>query len=149
MNYDELVALLRGPNPGYAEASAAAQAIESLQARVAELEAERDEWLQKWRWERSHGCPDWGNHTSDGKDRVCWHRLPESWHDLRADKERLEDELAAARALLMNCRHILNAYDKAYGRGENFQRYDLPLLLSGIDAALAAPEEGTCHDCHR
>lgn len=55
----------------------------------------------------------------------------------------LQTELAAARALLMNCRHILNAYDKAYGRGENFQRYDLPLLLSGIDAALAAPEEKT------
>ncbi len=30
-------------------------------------------WTQRWRHERTHGCPHWGNHTSDGRDRVCWY----------------------------------------------------------------------------
>ena len=32
-----------------------------------------DDWKERWRHERTHGCPHWGNHTSDGRDRVCWY----------------------------------------------------------------------------
>ena len=31
------------------------------------------DWKERWRHERTHGCPHWGNHTSDGRDRVCWY----------------------------------------------------------------------------
>lgn len=38
-----------------------------------------EEWKERWRYERTHGCPHWGNHTSDGRDRVCWYGGPEQF----------------------------------------------------------------------
>ena len=32
-----------------------------------------EDWKERWRHERTHGCPHWGNHTSDGRERVCWY----------------------------------------------------------------------------
>lgn len=75
-----------------------------LRERAKCADADRNEWKEKWRWERSHGCPDWGNHTSDGRDRVCWHRLPESWHDLLKDRDSARAERDSLRALLRGIR---------------------------------------------
>lgn len=45
------------------------EAADELEDRAEAVE----DWKERWRHERTHGCPHWGNHTSDGRDRVCWY----------------------------------------------------------------------------
>jgi hypothetical protein len=49
------------------------EAADELEDRGAAV----DDWKERWRYERTHGCPHWGNHTSDGRERVCWYGGPE------------------------------------------------------------------------
>ena len=39
-----------------------------------------EDWKERWRHERTHGCPHWGNHTSDGRDLVCWYGGPDRFN---------------------------------------------------------------------
>lgn len=94
----------------------AAAAIRSLRSALEDAKAEAEDWKDKWRWERSHGCPDWGNHTSDGRDRVCWHRLPESYHDLRAAMQRAEEARDSAQRALEEERAIVDRIWDIFGR---------------------------------
>lgn len=62
--------------------------------QVRELEAEVEEWQDKWRWEREHGCPHWGHHTSDGREAVCWYDCPDALK--KAEAELAECQFQAA-----------------------------------------------------
>ena len=53
------------------------EAADELEDRSEALE----DWKNRWRHERTHGCPHWGNNTSDGRDRVCWYGDPQATQD--------------------------------------------------------------------
>lgn len=85
--------------------------IQSLRTELEEARKERDEADERWRWERSHGCPHWGHHTSDGRDRVCWYGGPETFksaeqslqseREAREKAERERDKVRADEATIV------------------------------------------------
>jgi hypothetical protein len=47
----------------------------NLEDELVDAKEAKEDWLQRWRYEKSHGCPNWGSHLSAGTDLTCAHDI--------------------------------------------------------------------------